>query len=449
LSDHHAPRYHIRPPSGYVNDPNGPVFFGGRWHLFFQHLYDTSRRGPVVWGHASSADLARWELHRPALSPHPLGADSNGCWSGNTVAVGNELVAFYSGSRFGSPYQSVLAATSVDGGYSFGPPRQVVTDPSPSERVTEFRDPFVWQENGSWLMLVGAGSVSDGPSARLYTSADLATWEYQGPYAAMKAGADVGDMWECPQLLTFDNRDVLLVSSYTFHEGGPRQVLAVTGSRVDGRLIPDRIERVDHGPNFYAASVQRSDNVLWGWITEGRSDDWAVEADWSGLISLPRQTGLTPDGRLTTAPVDSLTSLRGIEVQPTYDGLAGVASYQGLPAQFEVEAMVSPGATLSLRCSEDEHLDISVGSDTITIDRSSASRDVRAHRDSHTFTTGTTDDLRLRWFIDGSVSELFTTSGHAATTRFYPTTPSPWTLTTTGPTTTHVWPLVAGLASNH
>jgi len=50
LSDHHLPRYHVRPPTGYVNDPNGPVFLGNRWHLYFQHVYDTPRRAPVVWG---------------------------------------------------------------------------------------------------------------------------------------------------------------------------------------------------------------------------------------------------------------------------------------------------------------------------------------------------------------------------------------------------------------
>ncbi|MDX6235741.1 MAG: beta-fructofuranosidase [Kribbellaceae bacterium] len=455
MSDHHLPRYHVRPPTGYVNDPNGPVFFGGRWHLFFQYVHDTPRRGPVVWGHASSADLARWQLHRPALSPHPEGPDRNGCWSGNTVAVGNELVAFYSGSRHGSPYQSVLSARSVDGGHSFGPPRQVVPDPSPSEGVAEFRDPFVWQENGTWSMLVGAGSIPDGPSARLYTSPDLETWEYQGPYAAMKpnteAAVDVGDMWECPQLLSYGNRDALLVSSYGFHGGGPRQVLALSGSRVDGRLIADRIEQVDHGPNFYAASVLRDGALLWGWITEGRSADWANEADWSGLISLPRTASLTADGRLATTPVTSLTTLRESEIHPaTHDRAAPAStSYEGLPAQFELETTLTrttAPTTLSLQCSYDEHLDVTVDWDTgaVTIDRAHASRDPRAHRDSHTFTdpditaTGT---LALRWFVDGSVSELFTASGYCATTRFYPITPPPWTLTLTDPGPTQLWSL--------
>ena len=136
-TDHHFPRYHVRPPAGYVNDPNGPVFIDGRWHLFFQYTHDTDRRGAVSWGHASSADLASWQLHRPAMSPDPEGPDRGGCWSGNTVLVGSELIAFYSGYLRDHPYQSVVSATSVDNGRSFGPPRQVVADPDPAERIVD------------------------------------------------------------------------------------------------------------------------------------------------------------------------------------------------------------------------------------------------------------------------------------------------------------------------
>ncbi len=436
MSDHHLPRYHVRPPVGYVNDPNGPVYFGGRWHLFFQYVYDTPRRGAVVWGHALSADLASWDLHRPAISPDPSGLDRNGCWSGNTVAVGNELVAYYSASRSGAPYQSVVAARSVDGGFSFGPPVQVVADPAPGEQIDEFRDPFVWHENEAWSMLVGAGSRTVGPSARMYRSQDLIEWEYVGPYADMAADPEVGDVFECPQLLTFGDREVLLVASYRFEGGHTPVELALTGTRVDGQLKPSRIARLD-GPNFYAASVQRDGGLLWGWITEGRDSEWANEADWSGMLSLPRTTQLTDEGRLATYPVESLVSLR-----------TGQLSTDELPAQFEVEATLSRGSGLSLRCAEDEHLDLIVDWDTgaVTIDRTQASRDPRAHRDTHTFTDpdiATNGTLTLRWFVDGSVAELFTTTGHSTTTRFYPTTPPPWTLTTTGPTDVRVWSLAA------
>jgi sucrose-6-phosphate hydrolase SacC (GH32 family) len=31
--DDDRPRYHIQPPQGWMNDPNGPVFYKGRYHM--------------------------------------------------------------------------------------------------------------------------------------------------------------------------------------------------------------------------------------------------------------------------------------------------------------------------------------------------------------------------------------------------------------------------------
>ncbi|MEQ7006802.1 glycoside hydrolase family 32 protein [Actinopolymorpha sp. B17G11] len=443
-ADHHFPRYHPRPPTGYVNDPNGPVRIDGRWHLYFQYTHDTAHTGSVVWGHASSADLVSWRYHRPAMSPQPYGADRNGCWSGNTVLTDDGVVAFYSGMRQGHRYQSVLSDLSTDGGESFGPPHQVVADPEPSEQVEQFRDPFVWREGGRWSMLVGAGAVPGGPSARLYTSDDLEKWAYHGSFATPDERTGLGDMWECPQLVSFGDHEALLVSAYEFDRSAANRVLAVTGRRSGHELIPERVGKVDAGPDFYAASVLREGGdgpIMWGWVTESRAADWTHEADWSGMISLPRTVSLTPDGRLASAPVEALTGLRQEEIG------------RSVPAQFEVELELSghrgEPTRMSLGTSAGERLDVVVDWATgqVSIDRDQASRDPRAEGGSYTFDEPeilSTSTMSLRWFVDGSVGELFTGSGRSATVRFYPTEPPPWTLSLSGLTATdevHVWRL--------
>lgn len=447
VTDHHFPQYHVRPPSGYVNDPNGPVLVNGTWHLYFQYVPDTPRTGPVVWGHATSADLATWRLHRPAISPHPDGVDRDGCWSGNAVEVGGEITAFYSGFRRNHTYQSIVAATSVDGGQSFGPPRQVVDDPGPDEGIVSFRDPFVWRENDRWLMVVGAGNSAGLGLARLYESADLANWTYAGPLAELPPTHtetwNSGEIWECPQLVSFDDgdsgsRDALLVGSYD-HAGMVPEVLAVTGVRKESRLEDLRIDQFDVGSNFYAPSAARDSEfgpIAWGWVTEGRDREWTLEADWSGCLTLPRVLRLTEDRQLASAPVPTLTSLRR-------EVLSGAgADHPGLPAQFEAEISLTKGhgddgrRRISLHCGP-EHLDVIVDWTTgrITIDRDHASADPRAHTGQSSFVEPDLQAGRpvtLRWFVDGSISELFTGSGRCSTVRFYPTTPPPWTVTTSG-----------------
>jgi sucrose-6-phosphate hydrolase SacC (GH32 family) len=63
------PHFHIRPPYKYnktdshasefdlnwSNDPNGPMYFNGKYHLFMQY------RTPRTWAHAVSNDLVHWE----------------------------------------------------------------------------------------------------------------------------------------------------------------------------------------------------------------------------------------------------------------------------------------------------------------------------------------------------------------------------------------------------
>lgn len=442
LPDHHFPKFHLRPRTGYVNDPNGPIHIDGRWHLYFQYVSDTAQGGAVVWGHASSPDLARWTYHRPALSPDPAGGDRDGCWSGTTIASDGRVIAFYSGRRREHPYQSVLAAVSHDGGSSFGPPHPVVPDPDPSEQVAQFRDPFVWREADRWLMLVGAGDRSGRGSARLYASPDLTDWRYQGVFAVLPRTVaddyDTGEMWECPQLLSFGERDALLISPIV--PGGGGKVLALTGTREDDALSDIRISAVDHGPNLYAASALRdgpAGPLIWGWVTEGRSRDWAIEAGWSGMLSLPRSVDLTADGRLVVQPFAGLETLRSGESAPT-QSTGSTVTFADLGAQFEIE--LDLGSTpdtedtrLTLHCGADEHLDLVVdrGAGRIRIDRDHAGRDPRAHRGICSFeepALRSRGPVRLRWFVDGSVSELFTSTGHCSTLRFYPSTPPPWRL---------------------
>ncbi|MBN2477182.1 MAG: hypothetical protein JXB62_21420 [Pirellulales bacterium] len=54
---------------GRDNDPSGPVYHKGQYHLFFQYnLYDWKWVN-MHWGHAVSTDLARWKELPVAIDP--------------------------------------------------------------------------------------------------------------------------------------------------------------------------------------------------------------------------------------------------------------------------------------------------------------------------------------------------------------------------------------------
>lgn len=461
MLDHLFPRFHVRPPYGYMNDPNGPIVVDGTAHLYFQYRHSLDLRTPVLWGHVTSPDLVHWDYQRPAMAPHPGLGDREGCFSGNTVVDDTGRVrAFYSGFIRDEPLQRTLCAISTDGGYAFGAPREVVPAPHASEAIQQLRDPFVWRTDAGWRLVVGAEGPGELAMVRLYESSDLDSWTYRGVLAQMHRARtpewESGVMWECPQVVTLDGGDVVLIGAWE-PELGVTRVLSFVAPRPSERpeLTPSDLSLVDHGPNFYAASVLRdgaSGPLVWGWATEGRSGEWCAEDGWSGMLTLPRSVSLRPDGSLASAPVPEMASLRTApEGRPVPD----VAD--DLPAQFEF--LLELGGVAEEMCSvrlafgDAEQLTVSIdrAAGTVTVDRSHASSDPRADGGVATVVAGglAAPGATLRGFVDGSIMELFLSTGEVVTTRFYPTSPPPWRLELSGGAPgaqLTVWPLADRMA---
>jgi beta-fructofuranosidase len=427
----------VRPAVGYVNDPNGPVRVDGTYHLYFQYVDDTPRVGAVRWGHLTSLDLLRWGLERPAILPGAVGADVDGAWSGNTVVGPNGLVhAFYSGFRSGHPYQSIVRATSRDGGYSFGEALELPLDPSTDEGVTQFRDPFVWAEQDGWSMLVGCQRNGRG-AVRMYRSRDLADWSFVGYLAEADPtdppGVSQGAMWECPQYLAGGGWGAVLFGIWEPVVGVTTTAAAI-GCRDGDRLHRLRFEPLDYGPDLYAPSlgIFGDRHVMFGWIRETRDIDWAIAEDWSGLLSFPRDVALDGD-TLRVSPAPELALLRrSLLVEPA----AGVIPRVPLPFAFEIElelAEPDSAITIGLTCSDGEFARITVdaAADSLLMRRDGEGSDARSSRDAVALPLGVTDGrCHVRILVDRSVIEVFSSSGRTATARVYPTSPDSWAIET-------------------
>ncbi len=85
--DDYRPGYHLAPPAGWMNDPNGVVYFRGEYHVFYQHHPFDAKWGPMYWGHAKSADLVHWQHLPIALAPGDDFDSGTGCFSGSAWCV--------------------------------------------------------------------------------------------------------------------------------------------------------------------------------------------------------------------------------------------------------------------------------------------------------------------------------------------------------------------------
>jgi beta-fructofuranosidase len=77
----YRPVYHFTSSAGWMNDPNGPVFWNGYYHLFYQHNPGGEEWRNFHWGYARSVDMIHWEHQPIALAPSPELGEKH-CFSG-------------------------------------------------------------------------------------------------------------------------------------------------------------------------------------------------------------------------------------------------------------------------------------------------------------------------------------------------------------------------------
>jgi beta-fructofuranosidase len=437
--DVHRPQYHFLPKANWVNDPNGPIFWKGYCHLFYQYSSTIFPQGPKYWGHARSKDMVHWEHLPMALAPTPGGPDKDGCWSGSAFINEGVPTLIYTGVL---PQVQCLATSDDDmttwKKFSGNP---VVGSPPDEPAVTGFRDPSIWREGDSWLMTVGAGFQGKGGAVFLYSSRNLAHWDYLGPLFtappferrdSARSGKyepiGSGDMWECPDFFPLGQKHVLLVSS----QG---RVHYFVGTYSHRKFLPETQGLIDGCGLHYASKTfadGRGRRILWGWIREGRSKAAQNSAGWSGAISLPRVLSIAADGTLRMEPLAELAQLRGRRHRIMNSEVTGLLPVSGAcGSSLEIQLTMDPGEAkecgLTVRRSPDaaEEVVISYNAATQNVVLSGAHSSLSPEAIGGTYQCQLklepSELLRLTIFLDASVVEVFANGRACLTGRTYPT----------------------------
>ncbi len=327
--DSDRPEYHFLAPHNWMNDPNGPIWWKGQYHLFYQVNPHAAIWGDMHWGHAVSADMVHWRHLPIALAPTAGGPDSEGCFSGSAVIYDGKPTFIYTGVQNAPPDQATirdgsdklretqLLAVAEDDELTHWKklPEPVIAAPPQGMQVTGFRDPCPWREGDEWYMGVGSGERGKGGCVLLYRSHDLRAWEYLHPLIEGKQNGqtnsnpvDTGEMWECPDFFAVHGKHCLLYSA-------ERKVIWSTGDydTQAHRFTATRNGVLDHGAYYAPKSFVARDGrrILWGWITETRPEAEFAQAGWAGAMSLPRVLTIGAQGQLEMHPAAEVEALRG------------------------------------------------------------------------------------------------------------------------------------------
>ena len=311
----HRPQFHFSQKVGWNNDPNGMVYHGGKWHLFFQHNPVGLGHGNMTWGHATSTDLVHWVQQGDKLFPATMAAGA--CFSGggtvdkqNTAGWGdNAMVVFFTDTSRGE-----AAAYSTDDGDTF-----TYYESNPVVKH-EGRDPkVIWYAyhgkdvplndeakrlGGHWVMVVyDRPKEPEHRNAAFYTSTNMKDWTVQ---------SHLPGYIECPDLLELPVDGSAGNTRWVVFAADARYAIG----RFDGKVFtPDHKDKyqVHWGP-YYAS--QTFDNppdgrkIQMGWLKIH-----APTGPFNQHFSFPHELTLhnTTDGiRLFAKPVKEIDTLRAM-----------------------------------------------------------------------------------------------------------------------------------------
>ena len=299
-----SPAFHISAEVGWINDPNGLMYYNGRYHAFYQHHpYDT-KWGPMHWGHVVSDDLTNWEYLPIALTPGDP-CDKNGCFSGSAIVHEGKMWLMYTGfieNQGGESIRQVQCLAESDDGISFKKHGIVIGEELLPEGYApcDFRDPKVWLHDGYFWCIVAARKIGGRGRILMYKSKDLFGWEFVGDLFGKDS---LGTMIECPDY-NEEMGYLLFCEQFQPSENGIHlniHTCRYAIGKIDytsGKFIEESRGIVDYGFDMYAPQTFSGKPVLMGWLNMWDRNIPSDKYGFAGMLTAPRSLYIK-DGMLS------------------------------------------------------------------------------------------------------------------------------------------------------
>ncbi|CYV32673.1 glycoside hydrolase family 32 protein [Streptococcus suis] len=329
------PQAHLTPETGWINDPNGFIYFRGEYHLFYQFNPYESVWGPMHWGHAKSKDLVNWEQLPVALAPDKA-YDKDGCFSGSAIVKDDVLWLMYTGhivNEDGTVSQVQNMAFSTDG-IHFEKIEQnpvATADGLPEEVIAnDFRDPKIFEKDGHYYSVVATKHKDNVGCIVLLSSPNLTDWKFESIF--LKGETNQGFVWECPDYFEVDGQEYLIISPMRYQKDGNDFININSNIFVTGHVdwdkkvfVADSFKEIDHGHDFYAAQTTEGpegERIMVAWMhTWGRklvTND--LDHKWYGQMTLPRILKPSQKDLLQVVPTSVLAGFEEIEIGQDIQG---------------------------------------------------------------------------------------------------------------------------------
>lgn len=401
---------HFKPKKNWMNDPNGLVYYKGKYHMFYQCFPYSNEWGTMHWGHATTTDFFNWDDHDIALYPS-IEADQNGCFSGSALATENGIEFYYTGVRYLSPdknnihiaddkeFISKQIQISSKDGYEFDNKNgkkvviDMIDDPDIGHAV-HTRDPKVWLKNENKYAIVGTKRKTKTD----FEGGILVYKEVDSNFQLIDTvyNNEIGNMWECPDYFEIDDSSYIVMSPEQITLDGENYTnnAIITPAKFDYNLeklvIDYDYQYLDFGLDLYAPQSFLDENgrrIMFGWLRMYKSFDGHS----LGMMTMPRV--LSVENGLLKYSVHELVKSKFIN---------DISSYNDKPICIETSILV--GQKINI-CG----LKIQKEDNELIIDRSELHSDIAGI--SNIAKLKIYGDIKLEVYVDENVFEIFVNDG--------------------------------------
>lgn len=294
-------KYHMMPPVGWMNDPNGLIYFKGKYHFFYQYNPFRALPGTMLWGHSTTTDFLHFKDEPVALAPT---IENTSIFSGGAIEVDGILNAIYTLHYECEDVkkEEVYLSKSMDG-IHFEEAICVFNNETLPENISrsDFRDPFPTYINNKFYVFVGGKDLQLNQGVIVVLEGEsLEKLKYSftiGPFY------ELGDMGECPSYFRIQDKDVLLVSGCHV-QNKDNDFKNINSScfivgNIDfncGYMDVDFIKEIDKGDAFYAPQFINGihEPIMIGWMEMWGKEYPTNELNhhWTGAFTIPRKLSL-------------------------------------------------------------------------------------------------------------------------------------------------------------
>ncbi|MDO4626530.1 MAG: glycoside hydrolase family 32 protein [Pasteurellaceae bacterium] len=329
----YRPVYHIAPPTGLLNDPNGLIFDGEKFHLFYQWFPFDALHGMKHWQHLITRDFQDYQS-ADNLIPDEL-FESHGCYSGGALLVGDNIAAFYTGNTRRAtdnqrvPYQN-LAIFDKRGKLLSKRP---LLESAPEGYTEHFRDPKPYfTADGKIRFICGAQRNNLTGTALVFEMDNLDdTPRLLGELTLPNFNNANVFMWECPDLLQINGQDLFIWSP----QGKARETeqfqnnyhaTYALGNLDSLTFNSTQIAELDQGFDFYAPQTfanVKDRTILFGWCGLPDLTYPTDQYKWHSMLTMPRELRVV-QGKIYQRPINEI-----------YANLQNEQTVQGQQIQIE------------------------------------------------------------------------------------------------------------------